>query len=141
MDLNKLIKPKSRTLWFEYCPGFDVQVRYMPLAERAAALEGSDRVVLKGGKLQQDGLTAALESLTAAMIVNWKLPAAVAVKLLEVEAEDLGGATEIPCTEENKLALIRNASSFGLRVNNVATVLENFRAAEVKEETENLPHT
>jgi len=138
MDLNKLIKPKLRTLWFEYCPGFDVQVRYIPLAERSRALEGTDRVVMKGGKLQQDGLTPALETLTADMIVGWKLSPEAAVKVLEVEPEDLVGVTEIPCTPENKLAMIRNCSGFGLRVSNVATVLENFRAAEVKEETENL---
>lgn len=139
MELRKLLKRQERTVCFEFVPGFEVKVRYMPLPDRVRVMEGGNsRNVIKDGKVQSQGLNKAVESLTAGMIVDWQLPAAVAVRLLEIDPAGLAGVETIPCTEDNKLLLIQEVSGFGMAVNNVASVLENFRAEELQAEVENL---
>lgn len=137
MDLGKLIKPKERTLTKEFYPDFPVTLRYIPLAKRRRDLERAETTVMRGGRPDNRNTVSALEQLTAEMIKDWQLPDAVAVKLLEVEPEDLAGVAEIPCTPENKLALIRNVDAFSTWVLQNATVLEDFRAQELEAEIKN----
>lgn len=138
-NIDKFVKDKERRVWAEYCPDFEVQLCYLSLPERTKAFEKANRTVLRGGLLQQDGVRKAVEANTVRMIGDWHLPVRVLAQLIEVEVEDLGDPEAmVPCTEANKLTLMRRAGDFGNWVNNLATVLENFRAEEVRAEVENL---
>lgn len=125
--------------------GFFVSLRYMPPDEiRRISQEAASKILVKGGQIesQQD---ASLETEVARRIVSWRglTPerAASFIAGLKVEALraalESDGMAEVPCTDQNKLLLVRKGRGFLPFVDRTATSVENYQEKRLEAEIKN----
>lgn len=145
MDLKNLLKAQPTEITVEYLPGFRVTLAYIGLPELERALDGR-HLIAKGGKVRdQDGVNGALRSAMVRAIKNWEgLDKDILLQLnldLDPTALEAMGDAELPCTNENKVVLLRNDAIFMRWVQDLSTEIKTMRELEVTEQAKNSPRS
>lgn len=123
--------------------GFVLTVRHLPPDEmrRVSAEAAAQGLTIKGGQVVPRSGEDVLAVSVARQIAGWRgLTPAVAAQLvagLQARKLEADGVTEIPCSDANKLFLVRKAQGLLQHIDRVATAVENYQADKLESEIKN----
>ena len=130
-DFQELLKEKRRntaTVWATFRDTFEVEIEYI---ER----RGLRRIIKKASKkgwvnhqaVDEIDDNRMAEELSA-LIRNWRgLTPEVLGQILPIDISGLDPKKEFPCTDTNKIVLLKEAYDFDLFVQRTCTDLANFQ--------------
>lgn len=157
MQLDKLLKERPTEVEVEYplaplgdgdeaSSGFFVTLRYvgLPELERVLGDKKVNRKVLKGNRVKDLGsVNDALRQAICRAILGWRgLTKEVLMRLnldLDPEAVEAMPDVELPCTNENKVILLKHDAEFFRWVQDIASDINEMREIEAGEEAKNSP--
>lgn len=146
MNISDYLRPGSELVCETEYPegsGWRLTVRYLPPDEmrRLTAEAAAQGLTLKGGRVVPRDDKDALAVSVARQITGWRgLTPEVAAGLvaeLDVGRLKADGVTEIPCTDEIKLLMVRKAQGLLQHIDRAATAVENYRADNLEQEIKN----
>jgi len=136
MNLNEMKKKTPTTGWFTFDKsGVEIELRYESPAETRMRAERCTEIV--NGRERANNEKAMEEF--AGLIISWRgLTLGKASELMNLELPaDADLTAGVPCTKENKLALIVEAWGFENWVGQKCTSLADFVAAKREAERKN----
>ena len=127
MDLTALQKKQVvGTVSFE--GKFDVDLAYVPKDEMARAYDRCKTTVYGRSQPKEEIDPDKLRVELAKSVVGWKgLTFGVAATIIPIVVPEEKKDEEVPCTEENKMVLLKQAYGFDLFVQNMSTELSALR--------------
>jgi hypothetical protein len=138
MNLSDMKKKEPTTAWFDFSDGVRVQLVYIdPAAVRAIATE-CVKVVNGREEFDQDKALAKM----AERILSWTgLTFGKVAELINIAVPSDMIDTEVPCVDENKIALLRDSWQFKPFVEQRTARLADFIAANREAEKKTLKPT
>ena len=136
MNLNEMKKKTPTTGWFTFDKsGVELELRYESPADVRARVERCTEIVNGREQMNQ----AASEKETAKLIISWRgLTLGKAAELMELEipaGADLNA--DLPCNEENKLALLSESWELRPWLQQKTMTLSDFVALKREAERKN----
>lgn len=130
MDVTALKKKSAPvTREFEFSPGFIVELEYISLSEGQARILRCTKIVNGIEVRDQDKMLAELGK----SILAWRgLTVAGFAALVPIDYAAEDAAKSVPCTDENKLELLREAWLFRVWLDEKTTELVGFKELERK---------
>jgi len=134
MDLTTLKKKTPTTAWFDFTDNVRVQLQYVDPAEIRRMVQVCTKTV--NGREEFDQEKALVEM--AKRILAWEgLTVKIASGLMSLDIPEGQEESIVPCTEVNKLALLKESWDFKPFVENRTTRLAEFRAVQQESERKN----
>ncbi|MBM2838802.1 MAG: hypothetical protein HW415_1427 [Deltaproteobacteria bacterium] len=127
MDLSAL-KMKQIVGIVSFEGKFDINLAYIPRDEMRKILDKCKRTVFVKHQPTEEVDSEKLVVSLAKCIVGWEgLTVGVVATMIPIEVPEGQEAEEVPCTEENKLVLLRRAYGFEIFVQTAATDLSALK--------------
>jgi hypothetical protein len=132
-------KRLEKTVWAPVDDlGIELRLRYLPRSELTRMVERATEAVFdrRTGQTAERVNPEKLVQEYAAAILDWRgLTREVYARLIPIDLEDY--PETIPCTDEYKLELLREAYGFDAVVRQICTDLSRFQDEQVEAEVKN----
>lgn len=136
MNIAELKRKKMPEGWFTFDSktGVELKLAYLSPVDYRKRLESCSEIVNGRERLNEDKILEA----TAELILDWRgLILAKVAELVPITIPEGQEKLVVPCTKENKIALLTETWRFKDFVNEAVTKLGDFIAAERESERKN----
>lgn len=136
MNIAELKKKKMPEGWFTFDSktGVEVKLGYLSPANYRRRLESCSEVVNGRERMNEEKILEA----TAELILDWRgMTLSKVAELVSIDIPEGQENEVVPCTKENKLAIIKDAWGFKEFINETVIKLGDFVAAERESERKN----
>jgi hypothetical protein len=136
MNITELKRKKMPEAWFTFDTktGVELKLGYLSPADYAKRLESCSEVINGNTRLNQEKVREAM----AELILDWRgMTLGKVAELVTIDIPEGQEQTAVPCTKENKLAILADAWGFKEFVNETVTKLVEFITAEREERRKN----